>query len=77
MHEDCGYSYLGEQRFGRLTPQEVDMLQLGWLVKAEAREEALDEDGGGGLDKKSRQEYLEDYEKKHGIGGYGPQAQPA
>lgn len=42
----------------------------------EERERQMDDDRGG-LDKKSRDEYLEEYEKKHGLGDYGPQAQPA
>ena len=47
MHEQ-GYQYIGDTRFGKLTQPEMDILQLGFIVREEAKEDAYDDAKRGG-----------------------------
>lgn len=75
LHEDAGYSYLGPDRYGKLTPAELAMLQLGFIVRREQEQEAHDGPGGPGSRRKhsepkqSLDEKMAEYEQKLNGGG--------
>lgn len=54
MHDDCGYSYLGPERYGKLTLHELQILQLGFLIQQEQREDKIDDVNRGHQHSKSR-----------------------
>lgn len=75
LHDDAGYSYLGDQRYGKLTPNELLVLQLGFMVMNERQQEDGDGSRGSRMTEADRQEYIDEYQQRNNLGPYeGPTA---